>query len=34
MTSSLLISGCSTMREEKKENPDENEYDMELISLK
>lgn len=34
MTSSLLISGCSTMKEEKKENSVKNGLDIELISLK
>ena len=32
MASSLLISGCSTMKEEKKENPVKNETDKDKVN--
>ena len=32
MSSSLLISGCSTMKEEKKENPVKNETDKDKVN--
>ena len=32
MESSLLISGCSTMKEEKKENPVKNETDKDKVN--
>lgn len=32
LASSLLISGCSTMKEEKKENPVKNEIDKDKVN--